>query len=297
MNLTGNLEEFSLPDLFRIIEQSNKTGPLILTLKDQEGAIYFKDGKIVHSKYGDWEGEKAVAYFFTWPTGDFAFNDSAVPDTQTISISVSDVIANGLSSASEWKTLAAKGKPLLINSLVILAKENFDETAVSQDELKILTTLKMSKCPVTLYDLFYMTNENILKIGDSLEELIKNGYVSITAEYWLKRQSLFERAVTILWEEFLSISGWKLIKELTNKFEELNTKYNWNFVLEQGKIKDKTKFYDSDEEQTKLYKTSWDEVTQMIAKIHGDTFIDRVWQKIQTQLPSSELCLLKEFIN
>ena len=64
MELIGSLEDFSLPDVFRIIEQSNKTGLLKIIFKDQEGSIYFENGRIIHSKCVKLEGEKSIYYFF-----------------------------------------------------------------------------------------------------------------------------------------------------------------------------------------------------------------------------------------
>lgn len=294
MELIGSLEDFSLPDVFRIIEQGNKTGLLKIIFKEQEGDIYFKDGQIIHSKCGNLQGEKSVDYFFTWPIGNFSFNENASCSEATINISLSDIIHKGVEQAEHWKELAGK---LQINSLAVLQKEDFDENSMSETEFTILSLLKNNKCPMSLYDLVYNTEQEVLTIGTALETLVSKGFISITSDYRLKRQNFFEQALTILWEEVMSISGWKLINELNNKFEELNEQNNWNFILEQGKIKDMTKFYSSDKSQEELYKTFWNEITQMLGKIHGSAFIERVKQKIQTQFPSSDLCLLKEFIN
>jgi hypothetical protein len=46
MALTGNLRDFSIPDVFRLVSLSGKSGVLHLTHDDTEGSVWFRDGQV-----------------------------------------------------------------------------------------------------------------------------------------------------------------------------------------------------------------------------------------------------------
>ncbi len=46
MTLEGNLKDFSLPDMFRLLASGRKTGTLYLERPDAEGKVCFKDGQV-----------------------------------------------------------------------------------------------------------------------------------------------------------------------------------------------------------------------------------------------------------
>jgi hypothetical protein len=46
MTLSGNLRDFSIPDVFRLVSLSGKTGVLHLDRGDAEGSVWFRDGQV-----------------------------------------------------------------------------------------------------------------------------------------------------------------------------------------------------------------------------------------------------------
>lgn len=46
MSLSGNLSDFSIPDVFRLVSLSGKTGVLHLERGDSEGDVWFRDGQV-----------------------------------------------------------------------------------------------------------------------------------------------------------------------------------------------------------------------------------------------------------
>ncbi len=70
MALKGSLRDFSLPDLFRLLNLSKKSGTLMLTLGDARGYVCFRDGEVFFATE-NWNrqplGEKMVeAGIVTW---------------------------------------------------------------------------------------------------------------------------------------------------------------------------------------------------------------------------------------
>lgn len=56
MALRGNLKDFSLPDVFQLIQLSKKTGVLRIKRADAEGSIWFRDGEVFFAQ-SDWNRE------------------------------------------------------------------------------------------------------------------------------------------------------------------------------------------------------------------------------------------------
>ena len=52
MAFESNLEDFSLGDMFRLIEARAKSGTLHLTQADREGIVCFKSGRVFYASYG-----------------------------------------------------------------------------------------------------------------------------------------------------------------------------------------------------------------------------------------------------
>lgn len=56
MALRGNLKDFSLPDVFQLVQLSKKTGILRIQRTDAEGSIWFRDGEVFFAQ-SDWNRE------------------------------------------------------------------------------------------------------------------------------------------------------------------------------------------------------------------------------------------------
>lgn len=56
MALRGNLKDFSLPDVFQLVQLSKKTGVLRIKRADAEGSIWFRDGEVFFAQ-SDWNRE------------------------------------------------------------------------------------------------------------------------------------------------------------------------------------------------------------------------------------------------
>lgn len=73
MELKGELQNFALPDVIQLLCMSKSTGRLTLGEKQEQCAIYFREGEIVHATEGKLAGEEAVYRLFLRNDGSFEF--------------------------------------------------------------------------------------------------------------------------------------------------------------------------------------------------------------------------------
>ena len=74
MAFQGSLRELPLPDIIQLVSVSGKTGMFALRREAYpEGEIFLREGRIVHARVGELEGEEAVYELAIWPEGDFVF--------------------------------------------------------------------------------------------------------------------------------------------------------------------------------------------------------------------------------
>lgn len=108
MSFQGSLRELNLADVIQLVSSSEKTGKFTLTRDDEEGALYLKQGRIVHARLGDLVGEEAVHALASWTSGEFHF----APDDETEHVSVHKSNARLLLEAAhqndEWRVLSRK---------------------------------------------------------------------------------------------------------------------------------------------------------------------------------------------
>ena len=57
MALRGNLQDFSLPDVFQLVQLSGKTGVLRIAGPDAEGSIWFRDCDVFFAQ-SNWRREQ-----------------------------------------------------------------------------------------------------------------------------------------------------------------------------------------------------------------------------------------------
>lgn len=69
--LTGNLEDFSLGDLFQILSLGRKTARVEVTGDGRKGTVYIENGNVVHASAAGLSGKEAFFELMQWETGVF----------------------------------------------------------------------------------------------------------------------------------------------------------------------------------------------------------------------------------
>lgn len=103
---SGNLSQFKLLDILRLLHASNRTGQLELSQEDGAFAeIYFINGQIKHAIYEEYFGEEAIYALFSWGDGTFKFRSGEVTDEETTMLSTEEIIAESVTYAADWESV------------------------------------------------------------------------------------------------------------------------------------------------------------------------------------------------
>ena len=108
MSFQGSLKELPLPDIIQLVSVSGKTGRFTLTRDNERGAIFLKNGQMVHAMIGDLVGEEAIYALAIWNHGEFQFEPGTEADRQTISKSNTNLLMEAARRLDEWRVLSKK---------------------------------------------------------------------------------------------------------------------------------------------------------------------------------------------
>lgn len=71
----GKLGSISLADIVQLLGVNKRTATLELDNDGERGAIFFKDGTVVHASNEDTEGEDAILHILEWPDASFVIEE------------------------------------------------------------------------------------------------------------------------------------------------------------------------------------------------------------------------------
>lgn len=74
IGMYGKLEDYNLLDLIQTLENSKKTGVLVLYRSRDEGKIWFHEGNIHDAKYRTFQPVPAILKLVSWTEGDFSIS-------------------------------------------------------------------------------------------------------------------------------------------------------------------------------------------------------------------------------
>lgn len=99
--LTGNLAQMPIGDMVRMLTAAGQSGRLDLADRGDRGAIYLRDGSIVHATHGPASGELALRHLMTWTSGAFRFEAQAAAPEATIHRPASELLMEIAAMAAE----------------------------------------------------------------------------------------------------------------------------------------------------------------------------------------------------
>ena len=82
--VTGQLDNLGLPDIVQTLAIGMKTALVALAQGELTGRIWFRDGAVVHAKFGELQGEAAFHALARWKTGEFAIEHGVKSRRTTI---------------------------------------------------------------------------------------------------------------------------------------------------------------------------------------------------------------------
>lgn len=104
---SGAVSSATLPDLVQLFCMSGSTGVLRVWHDNDEGAVWFDRGAIVHARAARIEGREAVLAIVGWEGGRFAMELDVAPPTRTVHESTTGLMLDALRRADDRR----RGQP------------------------------------------------------------------------------------------------------------------------------------------------------------------------------------------
>ena len=101
MALTGNLKDMSLTSLISVNCNEMNQARLVVRHDDQEAALYFGGGNIVHMVLGSREGAELIRELLTWENGEFALETGVAAPRHTVATPWSTLLLEGIQQVDE----------------------------------------------------------------------------------------------------------------------------------------------------------------------------------------------------
>lgn len=113
--MSGSFGGISVMDVLQTARMlGNGEYAVCLTTDEDSGAVYLKNGKVLHAETGWAAGHKAFARLLTWERGRFNIENKSLDDEPTMSGALEEVLLDHLAQIDEAKmlceTIAAKGQ-------------------------------------------------------------------------------------------------------------------------------------------------------------------------------------------
>jgi len=94
--LRGSLAQMNVIDLMQSLEMGRKSCLLSLTRDDEKCDVYFNQGQVVHSVYGDLKGDQAVFKVLRWTGGNFQLNFEGKTAETSTQLNTQGLLMEGL---------------------------------------------------------------------------------------------------------------------------------------------------------------------------------------------------------
>ena len=164
MAFQGSLKELPLPDIIQLVSVSGKTGRFTLTRESDRGAIYLKNGQMVHAAVGDLVGEEAIYALSIWNSGEFQFDPGDEPERQTITKSNTNLLMEAARRLDEWRVLSKK-IPSVDHVPELLARENrHEQVTLTPHEWMLITKIDGQRSIAEIGRLLNMSSFDAAKI-------------------------------------------------------------------------------------------------------------------------------------
>jgi hypothetical protein len=280
MKFSGRLADFSLPDVLRILIQSQKVGYLLITLRNEENFIYVNQGNLHHADSDGLQGDRAVYHLLTYdPAAEFEFVESETLPERTIQSDLDTLIQNGIDYLENWRKLERQYPRFSAHCEVQAVPGAQADNSASEHILRLLPPEGLR-----LQQLAERVPEDLLTLADTLNQMEQAGQLLVIGEERLELRRFFLEMANTLYSEFESISGLKLKQDIAGRLHKLAEEKNWNIDLHNGRIVGDKIYTDTIEAQKLQYGEYLRQMIGLISPIYGTTFIQQVLAKVEKRL-------------
>ncbi len=217
MGLEGNLNDFSLEDIVKLISSGKKTGVLDVQFVDEEEnqkkiSLYFKNGKVIHSTDGTLTGIPVLEELACISQGQFIFSKGDVPtqsDEDLINKKFDDIAEIYKKAAERWHPLH-KLFPSL-KTEITLSEVSEGKIDFTRQEWRTVTSIGNG---ITIKALMEKTKKSKVELLEILKHLKEKGVIEVK-EY--KKEKVDKSAETIIPTSLRPTETWFGSNPIENK--------------------------------------------------------------------------------
>ena len=138
--LIGDLTQFKLVDIMKLLSGRSKTGKLQIENMNQEGTIFFHKGKITHAMIEGSTGEQAVLDMSIIASGKFLFLPDVTADEETVASETNKLVSDCYKRIAEIEAIK-KVIPSLEAVYRMVTDQFTKDVSFSPHELEIFSEI------------------------------------------------------------------------------------------------------------------------------------------------------------
>jgi pSer/pThr/pTyr-binding forkhead associated (FHA) protein len=176
--LSGSLSEMMLPDILQMLKNNQRSGVLSVTRDDEDGQVFFIDGKLSAARLGETWGLKAIYRLLCFSEGSFDFqslSDSFKEEEilEKIDLPLENILLEGMRQIDEFEKIK-KGLPPRESEMDI---NRGSDSPLSKLHPKVLDILQLIISHRKFSRVMDKSPLSDLETGKIIYYLIKKGYV------------------------------------------------------------------------------------------------------------------------
>jgi DNA-binding response OmpR family regulator len=170
--IEGSLKQMGLPDLLQILSSNKRTGRVTLEFGGARGEIFLSEGKPVHARIGQIEGEKALFRLLGWQEGSFAFHPGPLSVPVRIDRGMEDALLEGMRQSDEAARLLERLPP----KMAYLSMSQGAELSVDLHPITSQVVQALSE-PLPLGDVVDRCTATDFEVMAAISALLEKGLV------------------------------------------------------------------------------------------------------------------------
>jgi hypothetical protein len=175
---TGNVTQFKVIDILKLLASEGKTGTLQLQRGKEKGEIYVDKGTLYHALCKEGVGEEAIFAILTWTDGNFNFTPNVTSDERTIKKETPALLEEAVKQLEEWRHIQ-EIIPSQNMVFKLSSKRAPDEVRLKHDSWAVLSQIDGKKTVGNISDELRMSEYDTARI---LYQLFTSGLIEVAVE-------------------------------------------------------------------------------------------------------------------
>jgi hypothetical protein len=186
--IAGNVSQFKLIDVLKLLTSEGKTGMLSLRKGNEKAEIYVDKGTLVHAISRAGMGAEAIFSIVTWTVGNFDFNPNVTTKERSIEKNTTSLLDETIQHLREWDQI----KEIIPSQDLVfrLSSERApDEIRLKHEEWSVLSQIDGKKRVRNISDELKMGEHETARI---LYKLFSAGLIEVGTEPQLKTKKIVD---------------------------------------------------------------------------------------------------------